>query len=293
MSENPTDENMRDLLQSVETDTARTSSNRDQVRRSVLAAFDDAIVAKPEMNDAEVIPIVSLDSEARRSISSPRAISWMAVAAAVLIVTLAVSGARWRISTTGPANPGTSEELRLSSDARELPAPLLPGRQTTRGIAGGLSFDAPDGLAVIAEGNGHLVLAVADEQRGSIGQLIIVETELSDWEAELAALADAGEVNIKQIGVMVAGRATTRLDVTVTNKAMAARSCAGGEPCIGLDGWPSTGPVALWAGADNRIVEIGRTDDKLVLAIEQTQRSADPLSPLATQVVTSATLSSD
>ncbi len=92
---------------------------------------------------------------------------------------------------------------------------------------------------------------------------------------------------------MVAGSATTRLDVTLTNKAVAARSCKTGEPCIRLDGWPTTGPVALWAGADNRIVEIGRTDEKLVLAIEATQLSPDPLSPLATQVVTTATLSSD
>lgn len=83
-------------------------------------------------------------------------------------------------------------------------------------------------------------------------------------------------------------RATTRLDVAITNEALAARSCVVGEPCISLDGDPSTSGAALWAGSDNRIVEIGRTEDSMVLAIEVSQQFQGPFSRLAAQVVSTA-----
>ena len=116
---------------------------------------------------------------------------------------------------------------------------------------------------------------------------------MSDWEGRLRELADAGDVNLKEIGVMVDGRATTRLDVTITNEALAALSCVAGEPCLSLDGGPPDGPAVLWAGSDNRIVEIGRTEDSMVLAIEVSQQFQGPLSRLAAGVVSTASVSSD
>lgn len=328
MSHDPQAREIRSLLQSVESDTARTSSNSGQIRRSVLAAFDESIVASAEPeadiipfvslgDEAEVLPLispedepdvmtlvslVSLEDQLSRFRRSPRLIGWMAAAAVVLVVGLWISsGGGTPFETIEPAAPppsslgselpGNAEGSRLSVDGPELPALLLPGRQTTASIAGGLSFDVPEGLIVIAEDDHQLVLAVADEAWRNTGQLIIMETDLSDWEAEIEELAEVGEVSIKEIGVMVDGRATNRLDVTITNQAIAARSCTIGEPCLRLDGWPSTGPAALWAGADNRIIEIGRTEESVVLAIEASQRFTGPLSILAAQVVSTASLS--
>jgi hypothetical protein len=292
MADDPHTDDMQVLLRSVEADTARTSSNRNRIRRSVLAIFDDAVGA-PTGSEAEVIDLVSPDDEPQRLLWRRRVIAWTAAAAAVLVVMVAVSRGGWRVDTTGPATTGGAEERRLSLDGQSLPAKLTPGPQTTDSIAGGLSFDAPQGLTVVVEEPGQLVLAVTAEPDDDAGRLVIVETEPSDWEAHLAELAEAGEVNLKELGVMVNGRATKRLDVAVTNKAIADRSCTVGEPCIRLDGWPSTGPAALRAGADNRVIEIGRTESSIVLAIESTQRFGGPLATLAAQVISTASLETE
>ena len=62
---------------------------------------------------------------------------------------------------------------------------------------------------------------------------------------------------------------------------------------MSLDGKAAEGPAALWAGSDNRIVEIGRTADSMVLAIEVSQQFQGPLSSLAAQLVSTASLTSD
>lgn len=289
MFDDPSGEDLRSLLQAVEMDTMRTSSNRDRIKSSVLAAFDEA-TGVPTENESEVITLVQVDDETPRSPWSRRAIPWAAAAAVAMIVAAIVllPDDGTRIDTAAPtAIDG------LSLDGTDLPAPLLPGPQRTDLIASGLSFEAPEGLVVADAGEGQLILALADDPAGTSGQLIIVDVALSDWQGRLSVLAEAGEVSLKGIGVMVDGTAATRLDVTITNEALAARSCVVGEPCMSLDGGPVMGPAALWAGSDNRIVEIGRTNDSLVLAIEVTQRFQGTLSGLAAQVVSSASLSSD
>jgi hypothetical protein len=292
MHDDPHTNDMQVLLRSVEADTTRTSPNRDRIRQSMLATFDGTVGAPAEV-EAELIDLVSREGEPKRLLWRRRMIAWTAAAAAVLVVMLAVSENGWRVDTTGPATSGTGEERRLSLDDQSLPARLTPGPQTTDRIAGGLAFDAPEGLVVLVDEQGQLVLAVADEPDGSAGRLVIIEVAPSDWEAQLAELADAGEVNLKELGVTVNGRATTRFDVAVTNKAITDRSCTVGEPCIRLDGWPPTGPAALWAGADNRVIEIGRTENSMILAIETTQRFGGPLATLAAQVISTATLPAD
>ncbi|MEE9416717.1 MAG: hypothetical protein V3V01_15640 [Acidimicrobiales bacterium] len=288
MFNDPKDEDVRRLLQAVEADTTRTSPNRDMIRRSVLATFDDSTVA-PAEDESEVITLVSLGDTSRRSIASRRAFGWVAAVAAVFVAAMLVlpDGGGRLDTTTPPASGG------LSLDRTDLPALLLPGQQNADGIAGGVSFDAPEGLVVIAASEGQLILALAGQAEGSSGHLMLLEMELSDWEGLLRSLAESSEVNLKEIGVLVNGRATTRLDVSITNEALAARSCVVGEPCISLDWGPSTSGAALWAGSDNRIVEIGRTEDSMVLAIEVSQQFQGPFSRLAAQVVSTSSLSSD
>jgi hypothetical protein len=284
-------DDLQALLQSVEDDTTTTSPNRDQIRRSVLTAFDDA-PAWPAPDDAGEAPLISLDGAPRRSVSSSRVIGWAAAAAAVILAVVVVSQGPWQLDTVGPTNPETLGERRLSVAGPDEAAVLEPGPQTTDVIAGGLSFDAPAGLLVVEEADGLVVLAAADESDSS-GQLVIVEVPASDWERELADLADAGEVNLKEVGVTVGGEPATRWDVTITNSAIAERSCTIGEPCIRLTGWPATGPASLWAGADNRVVELGRSDSSVVLAIEVSQRFTGSLSRLATQVINTTTVQVD
>lgn len=63
------------------------------------------------------------------------------------------------------------------------------------------------------------VLAAVDEPDGT-GRVVVVETAPSDWEQELADLADAGEVNIKEVEVMVGGQTTRRRDVTIADDSL-------------------------------------------------------------------------
>lgn len=217
--------------------------------------------------------------------------TWVAAAAAVLVVAVMISRGEWRLAATEPASDRDPGESGLSIEAQDDVLRLLPGPQFTDSIAGGFTFDAPEGLVVIDEGDGQIVLGREEAAGGDIGRLAIVEVAVSDWEAELRALAAAGEVSLKEIGTTVAGRPATRWDVTLTSKAFESRSCPAREPCIRLDGWPISGPAALWAGADNRIIEIGRTDDSVVLSIETTQATSGQLSLLVARVVSSAALS--
>lgn len=288
MIEDPKANDVRALLQSVEADTTRTSPNRDMIRRAVLATFDDATVT-PEDTESKVIMLASEDEKSRRLFSSRRGFGWAAaIAASVVAALLLLPDGSGPIETAAPTR---SESLSL--DGNNLPARLLPGPQSTDSIAGGLTFDAPEGLVVIAATDEKLVLSLAGEPEGSSEHLLIVEMELSDWEGDLRALAETGDVRLKQIGVLVNGRATSRLDVTITNEALATLSCAVGEPCMSLAGEALAGPAALWAGSDNRIVEIGRTENSMVLAIEVSQQFQGPLSRLAAQIVSTASLSSD
>ena len=294
MSADSPDKDLRILLQAVEADSTRTSPNRDRIKRSVLATFDEAVGSSTEQEEpANLIELDSSVDDRRTRLPQTKVIGWMATAAAILLVLVVLSQDRERLDTTEPANTETVGDQRLAVEGAELPARLLSGAQTTDRIAGGLSFEAPDGLAVLAEDDGLIVLTVADGPGDDSGVLVIVEAEPSDWEAELAALQTAGDVSIKEVAATVGGQPTTRRDVAVTDQTASARACTVGEPCLRLAGWPDTGPAALWAGADNRIVEIGRTDDVVVMAIETSQRFAGPLSRLAAEVVNTATLSAD
>ncbi len=289
MFDDPSAEDVRSLLQSVEADTTRTSSNRDKIKGSMLATFDEATTASEE-NESEVIKLVQLDEESLQSTWSRRAVGWAAaaVAAGFAAAMLLLPDDGTRVETAAPPISAI-----LSMDTTDVPTLLPPGPQRADMLAGGVSFSAPEGLVVTAATDGLLILALADDPGGSSGQLVFVELELSDWEGSLRELAEAGEVRLKEVGLMVNGSATTRLDVTITNEALAARSCAAGEPCMNLEGGPATGPAALWAGSDNRIVEIGRTADSMVLAIEVSQQFQGRLSQLAAEVVSTASLSSD
>lgn len=294
MSADSPDKDLRALLQAVEADATRTSPNRDRIKQSVLATFDETVGSSTEEDEPpNLIELNPSVDERRTWMPRTRVIGWMATAAAILLVLVVLSEGRERFDASDPANTETVGEQRLAVEGSELPARLLPGPQTTDRIAGGLSFEAPEGLAVIAEDDGQIVLTVADDPGDNSGLLVIVETEPSDWETELAALQTAGDVGIKEVAATVGGQPTIRRDVTVTDQAVSARACTIGEPCLRLDGWPDTGPAALWAGADNRIVEIGRTDDAVVLAIETSQRFTGPLSRLAAEVVNTATLSAE
>jgi hypothetical protein len=306
MFDDQNDKNVRKLLQSIEADTTRTSPEREKIRSSVLATFDDALAASTDavpgvitlFDDAtaastedqdEVITLTSVDGGTRRSTSPRRALSWAAAVAAMIVgAILLLPDGSGLLNTAAPTVAGG-----LSLDGTDLPAVLLPGPQSTDIIARGLSFETPEGLIVTAASEGQLILVLADDPDGSSGQLMFVELELSDWESQLRVLAEAGDVSLKEIGVMVDGRATTRLDVTISNEALAAGSCAVGEPCMSFEGTASADPAALWSGSDNRIVEIGRSVDSMVLAIEVSQQFQGPLSRLAAQVVSTASLSSD
>lgn len=281
-------EDIQALLRTVEADTTTTSASTAQIRRSVLAAFDEA-AALAESPGQERAPLITLDGGLGRPISPRRVVAWAAAAAVVLLGLAMVARGPWQLDTVGPADREAPGGRRLAVTGPEGSAVLTPGPQATDVIAGGLTFDAPAGLLVIEETEGRLVLAAADGSDSS-GRFVIMETMLIDWEAALADLAEAGEVNIKEVGVIVGGQAATRLDVTVASSAVAERSCSNGQPCIHLDGWPSDGPGALWAGADNRIVELGRSDDSLVLAIDVSQRFTGPLSRSAAQIINGAIL---
>lgn len=285
MFDDPNPQDVRKLLQSVEADITRTSPNRDAIKASVLATFDEATVA-PDAQGSEAT-FVLLEGKSLQSTWSRRAVGWVAAAAAAFAaVMLLLPDDGTQVETAAP----TTYEI-LSMDPTDAAAPLLPGEQSTNLLAGGILFDAPEGLVVIAASEGQLTLALAEDPEGTLGQLMFVEIALADWDGSLRELAAAGQVSLKELGVMVDGSAAVRLDVTITNEALASRSCTVGEPCMSLDGGPPIGPAALWAGSDNRIVEIGRTEDSMVLAIETSQRFQGPLSRLAAEVVSSASLS--
>ncbi len=226
--------------------------------------------------------VVPLSDEPRRSISPGRALTWLATGAAVVLAALAVSrGALLPDAANG-------DGLTITDPS----GTLQPGRQRTTVIADGLSFDAPPGMVMIGEEPGLVVLTTGGGGT-SDGQLVIVEVPATDWEAELGALAEAGEVNLKELLVTAGGQPATRWDVTVSSQAVADRSCDSGEPCIRLTGWPADGPASLYAGADNRIVELARTGDSVVVAIEVSQRFTGPLSRLAAQVINTAEVAYD
>lgn len=288
MIEDPKAEDLRALMQSVEADTSRTSPNREQIRRSVLAAFDNA-TAVPVGNEPEIITLVSNEHEHERSTSRRRSFGWVVAAAAVFLAAIVLApDSSGRLETAARTETGT-----LFEEGTELPATLLSGEQNQHSVAGGVSFAAPAGLAVIHVSERELILGLADDPEGSLGQLMFIEMELSDWEGLVRDLARSGDVSLKEIGVIVNGDAATRLDITITNEGLAERSCQRGEPCISLEIPASGSSAALWAGSDNRIVEIGRTEDSMVIAIEVSQQFQGPLSPLAAQVIRTASIEAE
>lgn len=288
-------DDVRALLRSVEND-ATTSPNRRRIRDLVLAAYDDGTsdpaAFEPVQPVPDSAPVMALDAATRRPLSSIRAVGLAGVAAAIILAGVLVVRGPSQLDTTGPARPETTGDRRLTTADSDRPSILMPGQQTTDVIGDGLSFDAPDGLIVVTEAEGLIILSV-DGASESSGQLVIVETAPSDWRAELADLAETGELSLKEVGATVGGEPTTRFDVTITNSAIEARSCVIGEPCLRLAAWPETGPASLWAGADNRVVELGRSEDSVVLAIEISQQFTGPLSRLAAQVVNSARVDLD
>jgi hypothetical protein len=282
---------LRDLLGSVEEDTSRTSPQRAVIRTTVMATFDEAGGAVSD-RDGEIL-VLTPTGQATETPSSPdrsrRMLAWAAAIAACVLLVVMFAGSN-EPPLVETAVPPAARFLEL--DGVELPVAVPVGTVVTDLIGNGLSFDAPAGLVVVNAADGMLTLAVAEGAASSTtGQLVFVELQASDWQAELASLAQQGQVNVKEIGVTVDGRSAIRFDVSITNAGLAARNCGSGQPCMGLGGGAPADGAVLWAGADNRVVEIGRRGDSMVLAIETSQQFQGPLSRLAAELVTSASLS--
>lgn len=297
MADRRDDEEIQPLLQAVELDESLLSPNREQIRAETLATFD-AVTSK----DWDITPgssqvgsraeILTVPAPNRLHTSNAgRLLAWAAAAIVIAVVGLAFAAIRSPYETAEPGQPTEAGQVRsLVDHSIELPAPLEAGRQATDAIAAGLEFDAPQGLFVLEESQGLIVIADAEISTERTGQIVIVELQWVDLEADLRSLEGDRTIDIEQATASSGGPTTQRWDLTIQSDAARELGCAAGDPCLHLPGQATGEPPLLWAGAENRVTELGRSPSLVVVAIEQSLRLSGPISRQSMQLLDSAEL---
>lgn len=294
-------EELRFLLLSLEANESMISPNRARIRADVLASYDQAVepispmrpqaetveAISPTKPQAEIIELV--DRQQDRPPIRRRGLVW--AAAALLLITLVGSMAtlangHWLTAADGDDNG----DHRLVPEGTALPADLAPGPQVSNAIGWRLSFDAPEGMSVLRESEGRIVLSDSDRLPAT-SRIVVTELATVDLERMLRDLDDEGRINLKELTATVGDETTSRWDVSITNDEIITAGCSVGSSCLSLYGAASEAPAELWAGAENRITLIGESDETMVVMIEQSRTFSGPISRMASQIL--ATLELD
>ncbi len=285
-------EELRSLLLSLEADESMISPNRARIRSDVLASFDEAVgstieTISPTKPQAEIIQLV--DRQHLEPAVRQRGLVWAAAA----LLFIALIGSMTTLANgygLTAANGDDDGNDRLVPEGTALPADLPPGPQVSDAIGSRLSFDAPEGMSVLAESDGRIVLSDSD-RLPSTSRIVVTELAMVDVEQMLRDLDDEGRINLKELTATVGEETTRRWDVSVTNDEIITAGCNVGSSCLSLYGDVSETPTELWAGAENRITLIGQSNETMVVMIEQSQTFSGPISRKAAQIL--ATLDVD
>jgi hypothetical protein len=182
-----------------------------------------------------------------------------------------------RPTTTVPPDPTLP-----AIDELTIGEAIPPGWYETA-VAGGLSFEVPDGVVLVAVEPDRLTIGLPD--RDASVSVVPIENASSLDAAIERAEAD-GLLRVERSAGGVGDRPIERRDLTLTAQAIALFGCVAGEPCDRLDtAIPELSPLALWSGAENftTLLEVDDTVD--VAIVEQFAAFGSPTSAIANSII--------
>ena len=294
MADLPDYEEIQPLLQAIELDESVRSPNRAQIRAKTLTMFDAAASENSGTVTSSSEAVTSaeiLASGARgqpRTWNAGRVLAWSAAAIVLAVINLTLVEGR---SSYQAAEPGETTDAgrheSLVDHNIELPAPLEVGRRATHAIGSGLAFTAPPGFFVLQESPALIVMADAEISTEQTGQIVIVELQPVNLEADLRSLEEAGMIDMEEVTASAASPTSKRWELAIRSDAARELGCVAGDPCLHLPGQFTDEPPLLWAGAENRITELGHSPSLVVVAVEQSLRLSGPFSRRSLQLVDS------
>ncbi len=269
-------------------------ARKSQIRAEVLREFDRSVVATEVADESELVLTLASTSE------PPTGRGTMALVAAAAIIGIVVGGLVIvgnrdsdvqpvvdrppapptsivaRTTTTAPTDP-TLPEI----DGLTIGDPIPPGRYETT-VAGGLSFDVPDGVVLVAVEPDRLTIGLPDRD----ASVSVVPIESSALDAAIERAEADGLLRVERSVGGVGNRTIERRDLTLTAQAIARFDCVAGEPCTGLDTVaPGLSPLALRSGSEN-FTTVLEVDDSIGIAIvEQFAAFGSPTSAITNSII--------
>lgn len=271
-------------------------SRRNQIRGEVLREFDrSAIAARPP--DAPTMVVTSITSSPRGSRRTP----WVLSAAAAVVIMVVVGGLVFAGNRSSDDQPVADRSPSLPADsvlpapdsvsvASVLPAidelrtgdPIPPGRYETT-IAGGLSFETPDGVVLVDHTVDRLTIGLADTD-GFVS--IVPVDDVSILDEAIARAEIDGLLRVERSVGRAGGEAIERLDLTLTAAGIDRYGCAVGGLCSLLDAIePGLTPLALQAGAENFTTLLTLDNEVSVAIVEQFAAFGSPTTSVANSII--------
>lgn len=297
------DDDIAALLRTVTGSSALTPPNRQRVLAEVLSEFDSA-VARDETADGDAwsgddiatgttVSLIEPAPDAATRHRRPRS-WWVVAAAAAAVVGLVVLGGS-RLLDEDPAPvaqsvPGVDDSLpavavELPEVGNAGPVDVRGVRYRTDDIANGLAFDGQPGLVLVEREDG-LVVFEEPSFEGRSARLSIFEADPATVTSTLEDAEAAGHLLIGDTQFVVDGETIVRRDLTVTGAGRLDLGCAGQEACIELTDSDGLFAPAVWAGAENFLIETD-VDGEAVFVLAQSVRFGDPIANSAAALVAS------
>jgi len=262
MTSDADEQQVRDLLGSLERDRAQVSGRRDEILHQVLDHYDRS----RQRSDADV---VTLQPSSEPRVPRRSVLLWAASIAMI----------------------GMLAGLVLLADNRDGSSPAdttpLPSEPVDVLVFadGAVTIDVPDGLSVTQPREG-LALVSRDGDGTSVRDaIVIVDDGPRDFGAEMARLNVENTTRTELTGSNVDGRRFDRVSVTLTQKGIDDIDCPPDNDCLELvPGVPETAlEPGLRVGAIELVGDDGQT--VIVLADEDGPMRTDLVSLLAATTV--------
>ncbi len=274
------------MLDRVGADGDVTALQRARIRAEVLSEFDRSVA------DTWSGPITPITMSPAAPSSPTRDRSAWTLAAAAAIICVVVAGLVF-VGDRDPAEePVASQPPAPQSTPASAPVPFIdelliglqiaPGRYATA-VAGGLSFELPEGVTLVAATDSGITLGLAGID-ASISILAI--EDVSSLESAIDSAAADGLLRVERSAGVVGDRPIVRRDLTLTTAAIEQFDCVVGEPCDVVPATkPGVSPLALRSGAENFATVLALDGDVDVAIVEQFTIFGSPTSAVANSII--------
>ncbi len=279
------------LLSAVVDDHATTFPNRAGLRREMLEQFERSDLGaspSPDSSDrskvgsgaidepmSEVIELVGTSRLPRRS--------WrpqLAAAIVVLLVSVSVLGLSLMQGGNDSTIDATSDQTRLVPEGATLPAAVEEGEHRTMVVGGGIRFELPQGIEVVEERPGRVVLGRQDDLADPRAAVTVATHDGGGSLGVLVAeLEEQGFVTLIESVVMADQKLVTDWEVRVTSEGSSHFGCDSVGPCVSL------GPIELWSRGVNYVAEITGSDGQSIWWVEQSGVHQDPFLQDAVEIL--------